>query len=119
MKNTIITRALVLIGFLLSSQTITAAVLVDTNWLANNKNNKNIVIVDTSDHTQHLRFHIPGSIHIDYSEIVKKRRKDKVSVQVDNDYFRKLLAHRGISNNNHIVIYDDMVDSMLVDYFGN
>ena len=83
-------------------------VLVDSKWLAANIKNKDIIVVDTSDHTQHLRFHIPGSIHIDYSEIVYKRKKDKVSVQVPNDYFRKLLGQRGINNNSHIIVYDDM-----------
>lgn len=108
MKHVSIARILFLFSCLLSFQAYASPVLVDTNWLANNKNNKDIVIIDTSDHTQHLRFHIPGAIHIDYSEIVIKRKKDKVSVQVKNDYFQKLLAHRGISNNNHVIIYDDM-----------
>jgi len=83
-------------------------VLVDSKWLAANMNNKNIVIIDTSEHTQHLRFHIPGSIHIGYNEIVYKRKKDKVSIQVPNDYFQKLLGQRGINNDSHIIIYDDM-----------
>lgn len=100
------------IFFILSICTATpllaAPVMVDTNWLASNKDNKDLVIVDTSDQTQHLRFHIPGAIHIDYSEIVYKRKKDKVSIQVPNDYFIKLLGQRGIDSNSQIVIYDDM-----------
>jgi len=91
-----------------ANQLFAAPIMVDTNWLASNKNNKNLVIVDTSDQTQHLRFHIPGAIHIDYSEIVYKRKKDKVSIQVPNDYFIKLLGQRGIDSNSHVVIYDDM-----------
>ncbi|MDH5423545.1 MAG: rhodanese-like domain-containing protein [Gammaproteobacteria bacterium] len=108
MKKILLLTMLLSIGPFSSSAALAAAVLVDTGWLASNINNKNIVLIDTSDHTQHLRFHIPGSIHIDYSEIVYKRKTDKVSIQVPNDYFVKLLAQRGISNDKHIVIYDDM-----------
>ncbi|MDH5518224.1 MAG: rhodanese-like domain-containing protein [Gammaproteobacteria bacterium] len=85
-----------------------APVLVETQWLADNIDKKNIVVVDTSDATQNMRFHIPGAVHIDYNELVHKRKKDQVSVQIPNDYFIRLLAQRGISNTSYIVIYDDM-----------
>lgn len=101
-------KIFLLLSLCISTPLFAAPVLVNTDWLANNINNENIIIVDTSDHTQHLRFHIPGAIHIDYSQIVYKRKKDKVSIQVPNDYFMRLLGQQGISNNNHIVIYDDM-----------
>lgn len=93
----------------LSVTTLFAApVLLETEWLAKNISNKNIVVVDTSDTTQHMRFHIPGSVHIDYSELVYKRKKDRVSLQITNERFMRLLAQRGISNKSHVVIYDDM-----------
>ena len=98
----------VLISLSLSPQLFASTVLVDTNWLEKNINNKNIIIVDTSDHTQHLRFHIPGAVHIDYSEITYKPRRSKISIQVPNDYFVKLLGQRGISHDKHIIVYDDM-----------
>ena len=102
-------KHLVFLMALLSSTSVFAApVMVDTDWLVKNKKSNNIVVVDTSDHTQYLRFHIPGAIHIDYSEITYKRRQDKVSVQVPNDYFIKLLGQNGITNDSHIIIYDDM-----------
>lgn len=94
--------------YLISFSVIASPVLVETDWLANNLNNKELVIIDTSDHTQHLRFHIPGSIHIDYSEIVYKRKRDKVSIQIPNDYFMQILSKYGLSNDSYIIIYDDM-----------
>jgi len=99
---------LLLISLTFSSQLIASPVLVDTNWLEKNISNKNLVVIDTSDHTQHLRFHIPGAVHIDYSEITYKPKRSKVSIQVPNEYFVKLLGQRGISNDKHIIIYDDM-----------
>ena len=101
-------KLFLLVSLLFSTPLFAAPVLIDTSWLANNMNNKDIIIIDTSDHTQYMRFHIPGAIHIDYSEITYKRKKDKVSIQVPNDYFIKLLAQQGISNNSYVVIYDDM-----------
>ncbi|MDH5392994.1 MAG: sulfurtransferase [Gammaproteobacteria bacterium] len=87
---------------------LAAPVLVDTEWLSKNLKHKNIVIVDTSDATQNMRFHIPGAVHIDYNELVYKRKKDNISLQIANDYFMRLLAQRGISNDTYIIIYDDM-----------
>jgi len=101
-------KIFLLITLFSSTQLFAAPVLVDTDWLANNINKKNIVVIDTSDHTQYMRFHIPSAIHIDYSEITYKRKKDKVSVQVPNDYFIKLLSQQGITNDSYIIIYDDM-----------
>lgn len=108
MKRTLVLLALFITTQLAPVQTIASPVLVETDWLANNLNNKELVIIDTSDHTQHLRFHIPGSIHIDYSEIVYKRKRDKVSIQIPNDYFMQLLSKYGLSNDSYIIIYDDM-----------
>lgn len=99
---------LTLASLLLCNQLMAEPVLVDTDWLAKNAGQRNLIIVDTSDQTQYLRFHLPGAIHIDYNDIVYQRKPDKVSVQVPNDYFIKLLAQRGISNDSYIVIYDDM-----------
>lgn len=97
-----------LVSLFFSNTLLASQVLIDTDWLEKNMNKKGLVIIDTSDHTQHLRFHIPGAIHIDYSEITYKPKRSKVSVQVPNDYFIKLLGQRGINNNSHVVIYDDM-----------
>lgn len=83
-------------------------ILVDTDWLAKNRSNSKLVIVDTSDQTQHLRFHIPGAVHIDYSEITYQPRGQKFSVQVPNQYFIKFLGQKGISNTSQLVIYDDI-----------
>ena len=108
MKKILLLITLFTTTYLISVSATASPVLVDTNWLAANINNKNIVIIDTSDQTQHLRFHIPGALHIDYSEIVYKPGKSKVSIQVPNDYFMQILSKYGINNNDYIIIYDDM-----------
>ena len=108
MKKAVSLISLISSSLLFSLQSIAAPVLVETDWLASNVTNKNIVIIDTSDQTQNLRFHIPNAVHIGYDEIVYQRKADKVGIQVPNDYFMRLLSQRGISNDSYVIIYDDM-----------
>ena len=82
---------------------------VDISWLKKHINDENVVLVDmSSDQTQYQRFHIPGAIYVDYGYLVKKRKKDKVSLRIPDDHLYKILGLLGIKNDSHIVIYDDM-----------
>jgi len=100
----------VLLLLLITTNPLHAAnVMVSTDWLHKNLNNKKIVIVDMSgEETQYQRFHIPGAIHLNYGYIVKKRKKDKVSIRVGDRHFYKVLGYFGIKRDDHVVIYDDM-----------
>jgi len=85
-----------------------APVLVDIDWLKSNLNDDDIVIVDmTSDEMSYSRYHIPGAIRLSYSDIVMKR-KDKVSVMIPHARLAKIMGFIGVSNDTHVVIYDDM-----------
>ena len=99
-----------LVLFMLFTSSIQAAdVMVSTDWLHKNLNNKSIVLVDMSgEETQYQRFHIPGAIYIDYGYLVAKRKKDKVSFRVSDKRFYKVLGYFGIKQDDHVVIYDDM-----------
>ncbi|NOY66869.1 MAG: sulfurtransferase [Gammaproteobacteria bacterium] len=96
--------------FLFLTGTVQASsVMVSTDWLQKNINNKNIVLVDMStDETQYQRFHLPGAIYISYGYLVEKRKKDKVSFRVSDKRFYKVLGYFGIKRDDHVVIYDDM-----------
>lgn len=85
-----------------------ASELVETDWLAQNMSDKNIVIVDmTSDDLQYQRYHLPGAIRISYASLNTKLRNG-VSVKITDQQLAMLLGLHGINANNHIVIYDDM-----------
>jgi thiosulfate/3-mercaptopyruvate sulfurtransferase len=81
--------------------------MVTTDWLEKHKDDQGVVLVDMSDYMQYSRFHIPGAIHLDYSDIVMRRKRDKVSVRLSGDHLFKVLGAVGISANDHVVLYDD------------
>lgn len=82
-------------------------VFVDTQWLSENQNRKDVVLIDMSGELQYSRFHIPGAISLDYSELVQRRKKDRVSVRLENSDLYKLLGSKGIKADHYLVIYDD------------
>lgn len=85
-----------------------ASDLMETEWLAQNINNKNIVIVDmSSDDLQYQRFHLPGAIRISYSSLNTKNRQG-IAQKITDQQFAMLLGLHGISEKHHVVIYDDM-----------
>lgn len=105
-------RPLFFLGLVLSFGSFASAaapVMVDGQWLANNINNKSIVLVDmAADETQYDRFHLPGAIYLPYYAIVKPRKKDKVTLPLSDAELAKRLGQFGISRDHHVVIYDDM-----------
>ncbi len=85
-----------------------APIMVDTEWLAKHKNDRNVVVVDmTADQLQYTRYHIPGAVRLSYSDIVTRRR-DKVSVRLPDGQLQKVLGALGITADTHVVIYDDI-----------
>ena len=98
-----------LICLLVSNFVIAAPVMVDAQWLKQRLDDKNIVVVDmTSDDLQYTRFHIPGAVRLSYSDIVTRRKKDKVAVRLPDGNIEKLLGALGIGASTHVVIYDDI-----------
>jgi len=86
-----------------------APVYVEHDWLAKNMANKDVIVLDmTADNVQYLRFHIPGAIRLSYQDIVTKRKRDKVSVRINDGQLVTLLGNLGVTNKHHVVIYDDM-----------
>jgi thiosulfate/3-mercaptopyruvate sulfurtransferase len=84
--------------------------MVSTDWLHKNLNNPEIFLIDMSgEETQYQRFHIPGAVYLGYQNLVYKRnKKEKASFRVPADHLRKILGVIGLTNDKHVVIYDDM-----------
>lgn len=92
----------------LSAGANAAPVLVDDTWLAARLNKPDLLLVDMSAAEQYTRFHLPGAVHLSYSDIVMERRPDGVTVRLaDNELYAKLGA-LGIDRARHVVIYDDV-----------
>jgi thiosulfate/3-mercaptopyruvate sulfurtransferase len=90
--------------------------LVSTDWLRKNFINKNIKILDCSWHmptTQRsgkLEFeqtHIPGSIFFDIDEFSDKNSEFPHTI-LPADIFSEMISNLGISNQDHIVVYDSL-----------
>ncbi len=101
-------------GLLLSGLTFTQLsyaepIMVDTEWLAENLTDKQLVVVDMSgDPLQYTRFHIPGAVRLSYEELLRVRKPDRVKLQIPNEHFYRILGKLGITRNTYVVIYDDM-----------
>jgi len=80
-------------------------VLVSTQWLAENKNLPNLVVVESDeDVLLYETGHIPGAVKIDWHTDLN----DPVTRDyVDGDGFSKLLSRVGISRDTTVVIYGD------------
>lgn len=101
MRNIVLT----LIFLFHSSLLIAAQNLVETDWLEKKLGSDNIVLIDMSDGLQYQRFHLPGAINLPYEYLVKSR--NKVSVSVGQNQIIKLLGQIGITQQTHVVVYDD------------
>jgi thiosulfate/3-mercaptopyruvate sulfurtransferase len=77
--------------------------LVTTDWVAQNLNTPGIVIVEVDEEaTAYHTNHIPGAVGFDW----KADFQDPIRrTFLDRDGFAKLMDSRGISNDDHVVLY--------------
>lgn len=90
--------------------------LVNTDWLRKNLLSDNIKILDCSWHMPNserygkLEFeacHIPGSIFFDIDEFSDKESSFPHTI-LPNDKFSQMISNLGISNQDHIIVYDTL-----------
>ncbi|MDH5631678.1 MAG: sulfurtransferase [Gammaproteobacteria bacterium] len=85
-------------------------VMVSTEWLADHVADKDVVLVDmSSEDTQYARFHLPGAIRLPYYTLLLRPKKgEQFSRRISNRALAYNLGVMGISQSDHVVIYDDM-----------
>ncbi|MBL4820847.1 MAG: sulfurtransferase [Gammaproteobacteria bacterium] len=93
--------------------------LVSVNWLQENQNGENLVILDASvppiipftsraipeDITQR---HIPGALRFDYDKKICDQSANFPHMMPDADYFAAQVRKLGISNESAVLIYDNV-----------
>lgn len=88
--------------------------LAETNWLSDNLDNENIIILDATWHMpnlnrdarqEYLDAHIDGTIFFDIDRIADTSI-DLPHMLPDEDFFNAAMDEMGITNDHHIVIYD-------------
>lgn len=87
------------------SQYIHPEVLVDTQWVADHKDDPNVRIVESDeDILLYSTGHIPNSINIDWQlDLQDQLKRD----YVNRDRFEHLMSEKGITNNTKVVFYGD------------
>ncbi len=105
---TFIHKALFTLLLISCSALYAAPVMVTGNWLEQHYNDANIVIIDMStDQTQYRRFHLPGAQYLPY-RLLNKKNRTGVSLSIDPARTRLIMGALGISNDSHVIVYDDM-----------
>jgi len=86
-----------------------APVTVDGDWLQTRlKDSKTVVVDMTEEEIQYQRFHIPGAIRLDYSQLTRPVGRDKPRRRLTDPEFAALMGAMGIDRSDHIVAYDDI-----------
>lgn len=84
-----------------------SSVFIDGDELLKKITNKDLVIIDMSDERQYKRFHLPNALYLSFGEM-NERNKKGVSDSIGVDGMIKLLSDKGLTENDDVVIYDDM-----------
>ncbi len=79
--------------------------LVSTDWVNENLDNENVVIIDIRKGEDYAAGHLPGAINYDKSELQVERDGVKGVIPSEGDIAAKLSA-LGVSSTDTIIIYD-------------
>ena len=87
---------------------VRTGMVVDAQWLHNNLNKKNLVVIDARNRAAYDKGHIEGAISFDpmTSGIRTGPTAPKPLVLVEHKKVAEILGRNGISATDHIVVYD-------------
>ena len=80
--------------------------IVEPDVLEENLGQPGLLVVDMSKQDTYSKYHIPGSVHLDYSKIVKINKPVMGLLPGDSE-ISNALSSIGINSNTHVVAYDD------------
>jgi len=105
----------IVILFLTSILTAHAANLVDADWLADNIDNKNLVVLEVRYHPHRYSTigHIPGAVQVQRFKDLGENDASPLMRFPKKNAFQKTLRRLGINNNSTIVLYDDTRTALL------
>ena len=97
----IVLSSLILINFLNANEKFPA--IVTTNWLKNNFDNQNLVLVDLRDKETYLKGHLQKAVNIPGL----KNLFDKKLLMPKLEFLKELFSKAGIDENSLVVAYDN------------
>ncbi|TNF33015.1 MAG: sulfurtransferase [Gammaproteobacteria bacterium] len=80
--------------------------LIEPAELEPHLNDKDLLIVDLSKHSQYVQAHIPGAVFLDYAFIVAMR-KQTMGLLPDEDQISQVLSAIGFNDDKHVIAYDE------------
>jgi thiosulfate/3-mercaptopyruvate sulfurtransferase len=88
------------------ARSMAAEPLVDTGWLAANKDKPGVVLLDIRGQWEYRNAHIPGSVYTEYGgrKGWRAMKNGVMGMLPDTPYMEKLIGGLGIGNNDHVVI---------------
>jgi len=122
MKNRLLISFLVLSSLFTTSSF--ASDLIGINWLKQNQNIKNQVIIDLRNPQDYSLGHIPNAINLPYEKL-DRTKGDVAGFVVTPMAFKHVMEEAGINNGHRIVLYSDwsFLESMraywVFDFFGH
>jgi len=84
----------------------TLPLILEPSELEKHLGDKNLLIVDLSKDETYQQAHIPGAVHLQYPRIVRIE-KPVMGLLPDNATLSQVLSSIGMSNDTHVVAYDD------------
>jgi thiosulfate/3-mercaptopyruvate sulfurtransferase len=84
----------------------TLPLLVEPDVLQDAAGDSQILIIDLGKAETYRKLHIPGAVHLEYPSIVAVRRP-AMGLLPDDELLEKVFTAAGISNDIHVVAYDD------------
>lgn len=98
--------------------------LVDAKWLEDNLDDKDLRIIDLRKNIKYRLGHIEGALNLNIDNTVAKNSKIP-GIVAPKDQIEELLSNLGISNDSHIVIYDEELTAIagrvfwILEYYGH
>jgi len=83
-----------------------APLLVETKQLESLLGNSNLLIIDVSRPQVYRHYHIPGAIHLDYTQIIRFAPPIG-GLLPSSEQFNRLMSAIGLTPKTHVVAYDD------------
>jgi len=80
--------------------------VVEANELASQLGQNNLLVVDLCQESTYNQYHIPGAVHIEYGQIIAADPPVHGLIPETAD-LERLFSAIGISNDTHVVAYDD------------
>ncbi|MEW8625193.1 MAG: rhodanese-like domain-containing protein [Candidatus Thiodiazotropha sp.] len=96
-------RLVFILILLITALPLSAQPLVSVDWLEQNKQKADLVLLDLQSNQNYLRFHIPGSINTEYSHW-RTEKKGQPKLLPPVPIMEKLIGSLGIGNNTHVVL---------------